>query len=325
MIVAVATGLAVASLTLSLTLTRLIAYRLRYPRLMGVDVHKSGRPLVPRVGGLALTASYTASMLIYWILDRGPAALTLLSSPLIAAAVGLVEDLRELNPFVKPILLMLPAIPVIALSTYNPYPAIPFVGGARLTIIYPVLIFAAYTVVANAVNSVDVLNGSLVLSSLPPLILLATISLLEGSVPSGLSSITLAAALLGFLRYNWFPAKVFSGNIGSNLVAAVITTSTITARLEVVTLVALLPHILNEFLIIVSMGGIRSGKSFASRPVRLVRGMLAGGVGVGDPITLVRLLTLAGPLREPEVSKRLGVICSYAAGLAAVTYALGGL
>ncbi|GBC70275.1 putative undecaprenyl-phosphate N-acetylglucosaminyl 1-phosphate transferase [Candidatus Calditenuaceae archaeon HR02] len=317
--------LVLLSFAASWMLTWVIVKYVRSARLIGVDVHKPDRPRLPKIGGLAFTASYSTVMLLHWLLGGGIVGLVLVVSPLVAAAIGLLEDVRELNPWVKPLLLLLPGIPVLLFSAYIPYPIIPLVGSIRITLLYPLLVLAAYTVVANAVNSVDVLNGSLVLSTLPVLILLAAISWLVGWETPALASLALGASLLGFLRYNWYPARVFSGNIGSNLVAAVITTVAITARLEVVTLVALLPHILNEFFIIVSMGGLKSGKAFAARPIRVVKGMIVSSPRLGDPITLVRLITLQNPMGEAAVSKRIALLSAYSSILALMTYLIGGV
>ncbi|MEM1533627.1 MAG: hypothetical protein QW059_00995 [Nitrososphaerota archaeon] len=304
----------------SFLLSRAIARNIRSPMLMGVDVHKPNRPHVPKIGGLAFTLGYSAAMILNWFMGGGVAGLVLIVSPIIAAAIGLLEDVKELNPYVKPLLLLLPGIPILILSAYSPYPIIPLLGNIRITIIYPVLMLAAYTVVANAVNSVDVLNGSLALSTLPVLILLAAVSWIEGGLSQALACIVLSASLLGFLRYNWYPARVFSGNIGSNLIAAVITTVAITARIEVVTLVALLPQILNEFFIIVSMGGLKSGKSLAARPIRVVGGMIVSSSKLSDPITLVRLITSQRPMGEADVSKRMALLGVYSSILALITY-----
>lgn len=314
------TALMLFSLILSLILSRALARLIRSPRLLGADVHKPDRPLVPKVGGVAFTVSYSAAMLLNLMIEWSVFSLVLIVSPLIAALLGLLEDVEELNPIIKPILLLLPGVPVLLFAAYNPYPVIPFIGGVRITLLYPLLVLAAYTVVANAVNSVDVLNGSLVLSSLPVLLLLAGLSLLKGSVTPALACLILSASLIGFLKYNWFPAKIFSGNVGSNTVAAVITTVAITARLEVIALIALLPHILNEFLIIVSMGGLKSGKSLASRPIRVVSGMIVSSFRPGDPLTLVRLIASEGPLSESSITKRIALISLYSSTLALLTY-----
>ncbi|MEM0444958.1 MAG: hypothetical protein QXY54_03210 [Nitrososphaerota archaeon] len=315
----------ISSLIISMVLSGLLAHHLRSPRFMGVDVHKPEKPRIPKIGGLALAAAYGVVMLMNMLVGGGSAELVLLVSPLIAAVIGLLEDARELNPLAKPLLLLLPALPVLLLSTYNPYPIIPIIGGVRITLIYPILVLVAYTVVANAINSVDVLNGSLALSALPILLLLAALSWLEGVFGAATACLVLSAALLGFLRYNWYPAKIFGGNVGSNLVAAVVTTVAIVARLEVVTMVALLPHILNEFFIIVSMGGLKSGKSLASRPIEFVSGLIVASRKPSDPLTLVRLIASQRPMSEVAISKSIAVISIYSSLLAAATYLIGRL
>ncbi len=310
---------------LSVLLTWVLSSRLKSSRLMGVDIHKPQRPLVPKTGGLALLASYTLGLLGFVALQGySDRVLVLLLSPLLAALIGLVEDFREMNPILKPVLLLSPSLPILLLADYSPYPDIPLVGTVRLTIVYPILILAAFTVIINAVNSVDVMNGSLALSSVPVLALIAVLAWMEGQALNSIAAAVMAASLLGFLRFNWYPAKIFAGNSGSNLVGALLTALAITSGLELVTLVALLPHILNEYFILASIGGVRSGKTVSLRPISLIRGLIAASKDPRGPLTLVRLATSSAPLSEPQVSKALGLFASYSSFLAFVTYLLGG-
>jgi UDP-N-acetylglucosamine--dolichyl-phosphate N-acetylglucosaminephosphotransferase len=318
-------SLTVLCFLFSLLLTHVFSSRVRSRRLIGVDVHKPHRPLVPKIGGVSMLISYSVCVLTLFVWGDGSQRLwILLFSPLIAALIGLIEDVREINPILKPVLLLTPALPTLLFSDYSPYPQLPLVGTVRLTIIYPVLILAAFTVIINAINSVDVLNGSLALSSMPVLVVLTVLSWMRGEALNAIAASTAAASVLGFLRFNWYPARIFAGNCGSNFVGALITSIAITSRLELATLVALLPHILNEYFILVSIGGLRSGKTFTTRPITVVRGLIAASRDPRGPLTLVRLATSSSPMNEAEVSKALGLLAAYSSFLAFVTYLLGG-
>jgi len=311
-----------SSFLLSQLLTKLmIKISITYG-ILGRDVHKPGHPLVPRIGGLAIVITYLTVSGVALLVFKSRFAASFLIPPAIAAAIGLVEDLRELNPLLKPVLLLLPGLPVILLGAYEPRPVLPFVGQVRITILYPLLVLAAYTVVTNAVNSLDVINGSLVLTSLPPLIMLAGLSAINGGTDSSLISMILIAAMLGFLRYNWFPAKAFSGNAGSNLVGAVIASIAISSRLEVAAIIALIPHIMNEFYVLVSLRGLKSGKQVRSRPVMISGGLISSSMSPEAPLTMVRMLAADKPRSEVEIAVYMAVICIYSCLLAVLTQVL---
>lgn len=246
------------------------------------------------------------------------------ASVLISALIGLAEDVREIHPLVKPVLLVLPAIPVVILGLYDPRPYIPFIGKVRLTILYPILILIAYSVVSNAINSIDVLNGAMVVMSVPPLALLGALSLITGGTYPALAAFMMIGGLLGFLRYNWSPARAFSGNSGSAAVGALIATIAITAKLEMVALISLIPHIMNEFYLLASIGGLKSGKLIDIRPVIVEGGLISANPDPKAPLTLVRLLTVGGALREERIVGYMALLSVYSSFIAALTFIVGG-
>jgi UDP-GlcNAc:undecaprenyl-phosphate/decaprenyl-phosphate GlcNAc-1-phosphate transferase len=78
-----------------------------------------------------------------------------------------------------------------------------------------VLTIGLSVAVLNAWNFVDVsdgLAGALFLSGLP---LLIALSWADMNAAAALVAAALAGGLSGFLRYNWFPARIFMGDVGS--------------------------------------------------------------------------------------------------------------
>ncbi|MEM1517511.1 MAG: hypothetical protein QXI27_00525 [Nitrososphaerota archaeon] len=312
-------GLFLLSFISSLLLTKLII-KFSFSRgILGRDVHKPGHPLVPRIGGLAIVITYLAASGIFLILSRNDLIVPFLIAPAIAAIIGLIEDFRELNPILKPLLLILPGLPIVFLGLYEPRPILPFIGQVRITILYPLLVLVAYTIVTNAVNSLDVVNGSLVLTSLPPLLTLAGLSIMNNKTDVSLMAMILVASMLGFLKYNWCPARAFSGNAGSNLIGAVIAGIAITSRLEVVAIIALIPHIMNEFYVLVSLRGLKSGKQVITRPIKVSGNLILSNLSPAAPLTLVRMLAADRPRSEVQIAIYMGIVCLYSSILAVLT------
>lgn len=289
--------------------------------LTGVDLHKLGRPTIPKTGGLAIIVGVAAAVALYVFLGGDLVlALAFLLPLLTAGLIGFVEDFRgEINPKLKPLLLIIPGAFILVLGTYVPRPILPFIGGTRLYRIYPVMVLAAYPVVCNAVNGLDVLNGSMALTSLPFFIVSGIIAYIRGDDFTLTMSLVMLAALLSFLFYNNYPSKVFAGNSGSLAVGASMVSIAIIGRIEVAAITALLPHIMNEMHVIFSMGGLKSAKTLRSRPVEVLGERLTASRSRDAPITLTRMITAGVKVGEKEAVMTLAALTLFTAVLALFT------
>jgi UDP-N-acetylglucosamine--dolichyl-phosphate N-acetylglucosaminephosphotransferase len=258
------------------------------------------------MGGLAILISVVISSLIlsfFNFLFLNQAKLfSFILTIVFVGLIGVIDDLKPLNPKLKPTLTALASLPIILLQTYNPYPYLPFIGKVRLTILYPLLIPFGIAVPANAVNMMDVFNGvmpgtcSLIsLTALIALIILGRWN--EAFLPA-----ILLGSLIAFYIYNRFPAKVFSGDVGSLTVGAAIGAIAILTRIEIIMVVALMPHIMNAFYGLSSIGRLYERREVKSRPVKLLEnGKLTASLDEKAPITLSRLILIQEPLTEKEV------------------------
>ncbi|MEM2226418.1 MAG: hypothetical protein QXY42_03610 [Candidatus Bathyarchaeia archaeon] len=303
----------------------LLSKALRKKGIVGEDVHKPGRPLLPEMCGLAVPISMTICTLAL-IPFSGPQAaspaLALLGAALISAIIGARDDLKPMGPRLKPLLLTSAAIPILALRAYSPFPSLPFIGRVRLTLVYPLAIPLGISVTANAVNMMDVFNGSMTGTCS---IILATMALLL-SLSGKWDLVPLPLALLGSLlalhRLNRYPAKVFIGDVGDLCVGASIGALAIIGGIEVPTAVAMMPHIMNAFYGLSSMGGLYERRQAKRRPVRLeADGRLAATSEKAAPITLARIILADGPLREWEVVKAMAALTTISSALAILTFA----
>ncbi len=290
---------------------------------MGFDAHKTPPYPVPKLGGLSIVAGTIAGFGVIALTVSNLALFTALyASTLTAALIGLFEDFRELNPLLKPFLLSIAGIPVVLAGVYSPNPFIPFVGSTRLTLLYPLLILVGFAVVCNAVNSIDVLNGSMAYTSLAALIPLSVTSFLEGRLDILTLCLVTAVSLGVFLVQNKYPAKIFAGNVGSLYVGAILTFIAITGRIEVVATVALMPQIMNEFHIIYSLRGFKSAKETVNRPVIVNNNIIKASVDEKAPITLLRMLTVGDGLTEKKAVTHMTLLSLYSAFLSIITYVL---
>jgi UDP-GlcNAc:undecaprenyl-phosphate GlcNAc-1-phosphate transferase len=214
------------SLILSFILTRSIR---NYAIKCGwVDAPTSGRHVhtnpVPRLGGIAIFLAFTGPAGISLVIPGlmgSPAgfsirtALAILGPALIVFCMGLYDDLRPLGPYWKfgiqglaAVLLYANGVGVHRMGFVSHGQPLPMSIGFPMTILWVLLI-------TNAFNLIDGLDGLAAGSATFSTIIIFAISLLRGNPFVSLLSIALAGALLGFLRYNLYPATIFLGDSGS--------------------------------------------------------------------------------------------------------------
>ncbi len=167
----------------------------------------------PRGGGLAFViVATTGSGFAAWS-GRGELSPLLMASALPLAAVGLLDDHLNLSARWRYGIQLLTAGALMAISPLfkGCILSLPFVP----LIVVGVLLLVAVTAVVNFTNFMDGLDG-LVASSMA--VAFCTASLHFHGV---LSLWILFGSLLGFLLWNWSPAKVFMGDVGSTFLGAI--------------------------------------------------------------------------------------------------------
>jgi len=309
----------VAALTTLLLAPLMIIFGRRFG-IEGIDVHKPWKPRIPKTGGLAIILGSAAGIsMLLWFSNDG-ISFPILAACLIAGLIGFYEDLQgEINPKLKPLLLVFASLPILFLGAYTPRPVIPFLGRTRLYRVYPVLVMISYPVVCNAVNSVDVLNGSVILTSIPFLVMSITIFYLRGDYRLMMIAFIILASCIAILPYNLYPARTFIGNSGSLFLGAAMTSIAIVGRMEMAAIIALIPQIMNEMHVIFSIGGLRSAKFVEKRPVRLEDGMLTASREKDAPITLLRMICAEAKVSEKTAVWIMMIIACFTAMLGLLT------
>ncbi|MFQ6095106.1 MAG: glycosyltransferase 4 family protein [Candidatus Bathyarchaeia archaeon] len=289
--------------------------------IVGVDVHKKDKPTIPEMGGIGVLTGLSVGIIaaLFLFPDKALGLISFLATTLIAGLIGAVDDLKPLNPKVKPFLTLFASLPILIFGTYDPRMALPIVGRTRLTIVYPIMIPVAIAVTSNAVNMMDPFNGTMSgTCSIITIVLLISAIVLNRNEAVLISS-ALLAALLAFYHFNKYPAKLFSGDVGSLSVGAAIGAIAIIGRLETIAVVAFMPQIMNAFYGLSTIGRLYERRE-VSRPVHILEdGRLAASDDEEAPITLARMTLARGPLTEQEAIRLFFALSGISGALALFT------
>ena len=193
---------------------------------------------IPRLGGVSIWFCTVLSFVALIILSYYPYR-SLLSGILLGSSLmfllGLIDDIYCLNAKFKFTIQLTIAAIVFFLGVKITSLYIPFFGMWEVP---PVLSFfgtLAWIVgISNAVNfidGVDGLAGSVITVSSVSLGLLA-ISLVPSDLVSSLIAFILAGSMLGFLTYNFHPAKIFMGDSGALFAGFLLSTLSIMYQMK---------------------------------------------------------------------------------------------
>lgn len=292
---------------------------LREKKMLVPDFHKRGRPMVPRPGGPAIMLGLAIILLGSYLLtgDTRPVGMLILTFP--GFLIGLYDDIFKLGGRQKVVLLLIPGLLLAISGLYNPRPPIPFIGPTRLTVIYPILLVVASTVLANGVNMIDVFNG-LVSSAM----IIATVPLLAAFWVRGDSlmfSLALGyiVTLAAFYIRHRYPSRIFPGDSGSIAMGLGYMGLLVEGNVEVLGLVALLPMIFNGFFIISSIGGFIEHGEIKERPIEVLDELLVASRSPRAPLTLTRFIVWSNPLSEREVANNILLLFGLSAILSILT------
>jgi len=286
----------VVAFVLSLLTVHAIS-RIRNPRLLAPDVHKPYKVMVPKVGGVSILVSMGV-ITIYAYLVGDPRLLALGLVTITVGLIGLIDDIRGLPVSVRVFLPLAPAliIPVVV----HGYIYILLIGHVHNFLVVAVLSMLAVTVMANAVNMLDVMNGIVPVSTMMIITVSGLISYLAGFGYALPATVILLSTVLPLAIYNWYPAKVFNGNVGSYALGAMIGAFMVLYNAGTQGVIASLPYIVNGTLIVITARGFRPRETLA-RPVIVNDGVIHANRAPGSPITLVKLLVMRRPKTEKEV------------------------
>ena len=225
-------GIAVA-LSLALSCASTPAVKWFAKRIGAMDIPKDSRRVhvlpIPRLGGLAIFIGFLMGVLI--LADITPQIRGILLGSVLIVIIGVIDDIVPLNALLKFVVQIAAALIAVFHGVVIELFSNPFVFSSAE---YLDLKFFAIPVtviwivaITNSVNLIDGLDGLAVgvssISSIVMLIIALMVS--EGNVAVVLAALT--GACIGFLPYNFNPAKIFMGDTGALLLGYVLSTISI--------------------------------------------------------------------------------------------------
>jgi len=170
---------------------------------------------IPRIGGLAMVIGVLVAAII--VIPLEPNDRWFLVAAAILAAFGAADDRFDLDYRVK-FLGQLIAILIVAIAGDAQIHSITLVDRVMLPQWFSIPLTVFFLLgITNAINLADGLDGLAGGTTFLCLGALALLSHGSGQIVTASLSLAFAGAILGFLRFNTFPASVFMGDAGSQL------------------------------------------------------------------------------------------------------------
>jgi UDP-GlcNAc:undecaprenyl-phosphate GlcNAc-1-phosphate transferase len=213
-----------------------------------LDIPKDDRKVhkepIPYLGGAAIYASAIFTMLIFSDLDK--TAVSIMVGGTVIFLIGLIDDIKDISPKLKlagQIVAAMIAVYGGAKINYitNPIPGYNVIYLEHFATPISILWIVGITNTINLVDGLDGLASGVAAISASTMMFMASISgfdyiLLECAVIAGSS--------LGFLPYNFNPAKIFMGDTGALFLGYMLAVISILGFLKTVTLAAIIIMVL---------------------------------------------------------------------------------
>ena len=227
--------------------------------LVWEDMNKINGEPVAGSGGVIVLLAFLVSSLTYvayrvFILDSKDGFLVQIFALMIMITfmgfIGFVDDLfgwrkGGLSIGSRVMLSIFGAIPLIAINAGKSVIGFPFLGTVDIGLFYP-LFFIPLGIVATTTtfnmfagfNGLEAGQGAILLSAL------GFVSYLTGNSWLTVICMSMVLALIGFLFYNWYPAKVFPGDVMTYAVGLLIAAVAIVGNFEKIAVFFYIPYIL---------------------------------------------------------------------------------
>ncbi|MBS3068962.1 hypothetical protein J4441_01205 [Candidatus Micrarchaeota archaeon] len=296
-----------------------VARKLASAGIMGKDINKKDSPLLPEMAGIAIVMGLVCGILSIVALN------TLLGEPfpstlifaglctiLIVSLIGIYDDLFDMAQLTKTLLPLAAAVPLVAATiTSSRTILIPLIGPIDFGILYPLLLIPlGITVASNLTNMLAGFNGLEAGMGAAMFAFASLIAYLKGATIILFFTVPMLGALLAFLIFNRYPAKVFMGDIGTLSIGATLAVAVIVGGFQSLGAILVAPYLLdflikakNRFPTSKWWGEPHNGKLYPLEGK--VRGLCQ------------LIMKLAGGISEPNLARTL-ILMECATGVAAL-------
>jgi UDP-GlcNAc:undecaprenyl-phosphate/decaprenyl-phosphate GlcNAc-1-phosphate transferase len=173
---------------------------------------------VPYMGGVIIYFAFISPVSLLFQFNKELLGILFASSILLV--VGLFDDLKAIGPGIKFLFQVVATYILIKSGIF-----------INLVVLPPwlnsILSFLWILSIINAFNIIDIMDGLSSSVGVLASLTLFVISLYNKNFLISILALSLAAALLGFLKFNWEPARIYLGDAGSMFIGLVIGALTI--------------------------------------------------------------------------------------------------
>ncbi len=193
-------------------------YALRHA-LLDVPNERSAHSVpTPRGGGIAIAAAFFLSLvlLLWWNMLPQTAGLALLGGGLLVAAIGAWDDRRHVAPLWRLVAHVLAALWAL-FWLWGGYDPLRDDSNVLLYIAHWTMAILGIVWLTNLYNFMDGIDGLAASQAVCAAAAGGVLLWLSGAHGLALAALSLALSSAGFLAWNWPPAKIFMGDVGSGL------------------------------------------------------------------------------------------------------------
>ena len=212
-------------------------HRMHIRKFLGKDMNKFKKNEVAEFGGFLIFIGFTFSTVFAIFISTYIKTISLDLTLLLAGMatiiaisfIGIIDDLvgwkKGIRQWQHALFPIFAALPLMAVKVNNPpmylpligvLPAeysLPFIGIFSFGVVYSLFIIPiGITGASNATNMLAGLNGLEAGLGILIYLTLLPLALIHGRIEAAIICIAMLAALIGFIKYNWFPAKIFGGD-----------------------------------------------------------------------------------------------------------------
>jgi UDP-N-acetylglucosamine--dolichyl-phosphate N-acetylglucosaminephosphotransferase len=233
--------------------------------IIAVDQQKKNKPVLPQSAGIPVFFGFFIGIMFFVLLSSfnfkidNTVIISSVLAILVATLIGFFDDINVskepvknvygdleirvgLPQWLKPLLTVLAAVPLIAIMAGDYTMALPLIGTVNFGLFYPLFIVPIlFVVITNSTNMLAGANG--LESGLMTIVMLALgiFSLINGRTESAVISFLALGAVLPYLMNNWCPAKMLPGDSLTYLFGATFSTIAIVGNIESFALFIFIP------------------------------------------------------------------------------------
>jgi UDP-GlcNAc:undecaprenyl-phosphate GlcNAc-1-phosphate transferase len=239
-------------------------------RLLGAvdrpDARRLNRRPIPRLGGLAIFLGILVPALAF--LDLSGESRGVLLGAAVATVLGAVDDFRGLSPLIKLVGQVGAASIPPMFGVWIDHFTFPLIGVVDLPPEVGVPLSVLFIVaVMNMVNFLDGLDGLAAGVCAIAGSTYAILALSLGKADPAILSAIVAGACLGFLRHNFFPARIFMGDSGAMCLGFILASVSIQGLLKTASTVVLVLPLLVLAVPIIDTSFVVARRLKHSRPI----------------------------------------------------------